>query len=172
MVVEAEDAGDSIRGWTACRPTRTADCVQLAARTDAAHIGRHRGTTATDHRRQRRLHHRWPFRVEAASETWHVGFDRGRDADTTLSELDRDNESTWLSGRRRRSPRRTSCERRRGDGLVDGVATSRHRTRTLETAVSEGYFEHPGTRHWGRWPRTSACPNPPSRRTSGAASAR
>ncbi|MBX0323234.1 helix-turn-helix domain-containing protein [Halomicroarcula sp. F13] len=87
-----------------------------------------------------------PFHIEAGSEVWHVGFDRGRDADDTLSELDRDNEFDVIERSAESLPRLQDVVQNAGAAmtLVEGCRDlSETERETLEEAVSSGYFESP-----------------------------
>lgn len=83
-----------------------------------------------------------PFHIEGGHETWHVGFDRGRDADDALSELDRDNEFEVLE----RSAATFPDEAGAGAAmtLIEGCRDlSETERETLEEAVAAGYFKSP-----------------------------
>ncbi|MFC7077737.1 helix-turn-helix domain-containing protein [Haloarcula halophila] len=87
-----------------------------------------------------------PFHIEAGSEVWHVGFDTSRDADRTLSELDRDNEFDVVERENTGLPELQDVVQNAGAAmtLVNGCRDlSETERETLETAVSEGYFESP-----------------------------
>jgi len=87
-----------------------------------------------------------PFHIESGSELWHVGFDRESAADGTLSALDTENDFSVVE----RSDlsladvngfvRNVGAAMTLVEGCRDLSATERE---TLETAVSEGYFESP-----------------------------
>ncbi|WP_115864945.1 helix-turn-helix domain-containing protein [Halorussus litoreus] len=87
-----------------------------------------------------------PFHIEAGSEIWHVGFDDRTDADTTLSELERDNEYDVLDRTNTELPEMQDFVQNAGAAmtLIEGCRDlSDVERETLETAVSDGYFESP-----------------------------
>ncbi|MFC6973569.1 helix-turn-helix domain-containing protein [Halomicroarcula sp. GCM10025709] len=87
-----------------------------------------------------------PFHIEAGSEVWHVGFDTSHDADRTLSDLDRDNEFDVVERENTGLPELQDVVQNAGAAmtLVNGCRDlSETERETLETAVSEGYFESP-----------------------------
>jgi len=148
MVVEAEDAGVLDTGLDALRAHENMhDCSLLRREGEAAHIKTTIEETAAMHTiRDNGGYITGPFHIEGGSEIWHVGFDRGRDADTTLSELDRDNEYDVVERTATTLPQLQDLVQNAGAAmtLVDGCRDLSDTEReTLERAVSEGYFESP-----------------------------
>lgn len=87
-----------------------------------------------------------PFHIEAGSEIWHVGFDRTGQADSALSELDRDNEYEVLERNNSELPDLQDFVQNAGAAmtLIEGCRDlSDVERETLETAVNSGYFETP-----------------------------
>jgi predicted DNA binding protein len=123
------------------------DCALLRREDNAAHIRTTiEETAAMGTIRDNGGYITGPFHIEAGSETWHVGFDRGRDADTTLSELDRENEYDVIERTSTTLPQLQDLVQNAGAAmtLVEGCRDLSDTEReTLETAVSEGYFESP-----------------------------
>jgi predicted DNA binding protein len=148
MVVEAEDTGVLDAGLDRLQAHENMnDCALLRREDNAAHIRTTiEETAAMQTIRDNGGYITGPFHIEAGSETWHVGFDRGRDADTTLSELDRDNEYDVVERTSTTLPQLQDLVQNAGAAmtLVDGCRDLSDTEReTLETAVSEGYFESP-----------------------------
>ena len=148
MVVEGEDREDLDRGLETLTAHRNMNDVALVRREgDLAQI---RTTMAeTDAMRTIRDHDGYitgPFYIEGGSETWHVGFDTARVADDTLSALDRNNEYDVIERNDPSLPDLQDVVQNAGaamtliNGCRDLSGTERE---TLETAVSEGYFESP-----------------------------
>ena len=87
-----------------------------------------------------------PFYIERGSEVWHVGFDGIEHADTTLAELERDNEYDVLERTNTEFPEMQGFVQNAGAAmtLIEGCRDlSDVERQTLETAVSDGYFESP-----------------------------
>ncbi|USZ69643.1 helix-turn-helix domain-containing protein [Halorussus salilacus] len=87
-----------------------------------------------------------PFHIEGGSEVWHVGFDGIEEADTTLSELERGNEYDVLDRENTELPEMQDFVQNAGAAmtLIEGCRDlSEVERQTLETAVSDGYFESP-----------------------------
>ena len=148
MVVEAEDAGILDTGLASLQAHENMnDRVLLRREGNAAHIRTTiEETAAMQTIRDNGGYITGPFHIEAGRETWHVGFDRGRDADTTLSELDRANEYDVIERTSTTLPQLQDLVQNAGAAmtLVDGCRDLSDTEReTLETAVSEGYFESP-----------------------------
>ncbi|MBO4246294.1 helix-turn-helix domain-containing protein [Halomicrobium sp. IBSBa] len=87
-----------------------------------------------------------PFYIEDGSEVWHVGFDASSEADSALSELDRNNEYEVVERTDTSLPEMGDLVQNAGaamtliEGCQDLSDTERE---TLEAAVSSGYFETP-----------------------------
>jgi predicted DNA binding protein len=87
-----------------------------------------------------------PFHIAEGRELWHVGFDRGGEADGALAALDRDNEYDVVS---RESVNLSELSGFVGNvgaamTLVEGCRELSEREReTLEAAVDGGYFDSP-----------------------------
>ena len=87
-----------------------------------------------------------PFHIEAGSEVWHVGFDRARQADDTLADLERNNEFEVVERTNTSVPDMQDLVQNAGAAmtLIEGCeGLSETERETLETAVSSGYFESP-----------------------------
>ena len=87
-----------------------------------------------------------PFYIDEGSEVWHVGFDGVEEADTTLSELERGNEYDVLERKNTELPEMQGFVQNAGAAmtLIEGCRDlSNVERETLETAVSDGYFESP-----------------------------
>lgn len=87
-----------------------------------------------------------PFRIEAGTEMWHVGFDDEATADRALSELD-DHNDVVVEGRSDLALAELfDLIENAGAayGFLDGCrGITETERRTLEVAVEEGYFETP-----------------------------
>jgi predicted DNA binding protein len=148
MVVEATDRDALSNGLETLRGHGNMnDCSLVARRDNVAQI---RTTIAeTDAMATIRGNDGYitgPFYIEDASEVWHVGFDRSSDADTALSELDRNNEYDVVERTDASLPEMNDLVQNAGaamtliEGCQDLSDTERE---TLEAAVSNGYFETP-----------------------------
>ena len=87
-----------------------------------------------------------PFYIEEGSEVWHVGFDDVEDADTTLAELERGTEYDVLDRKNTDLPEMQGFVQNAGAAmtLIEGCRDlSDVERETLETAVSDGYFQSP-----------------------------
>ena len=146
MVVEAEDPEALDAGLSTFRTHRNTREVSLLRRTgDMAHVRSVVAETdAMGTIRDNGGYITGPFHVEGGSETWHVGFDRGRDADATLSELDRNNEFEVLERSAASLPSEGVADAGAAMTLIEGCRDLSDTEReTLEEAVSAGYFESP-----------------------------
>ncbi|MBV0923021.1 helix-turn-helix domain-containing protein [Halomicroarcula limicola] len=148
MVVEADDREVLDHGLSTLRDHPNMNDVSLLRRQDAAaHIRTVMvETTAMETIRDNGGYITGPFHIEAGSEVWHVGFDRGRDADDTLSELDRDNEFDVIERSPASLPQLQDVARNAGAAmtLIEGCRDlSETERETLEEAVSSGYFQSP-----------------------------
>ncbi|WP_137283506.1 helix-turn-helix domain-containing protein [Halorussus salinisoli] len=148
MMVEGEDRGTLSNGLSALRDHENMRDYDLLTRRDnVAHI---RTVIAeTDAMATIRDHDGYitgPFYIEGGSEIWHVGFDTIEDEDTTLAELDRDNEYDVLDRNDTELPEMQGFVQNAGAAmtLIEGCRDlSDVERQTLETAVSDGYFENP-----------------------------
>jgi len=148
MVVEADDDGVLDHGLSSLRDHANMNDVALLRRSGpVAHIRTVIEETAAMRTiRDNGGYITGPFHIDAGSEIWHVGFDRGRDADDTLSELDRDNEFDVIEREPVMPDDLDSVVQNAGaamtliEGCQDLSDTERE---TLETAVEAGYFESP-----------------------------
>ncbi|WP_276271793.1 helix-turn-helix domain-containing protein [Haloarcula litorea] len=148
MVVEAEETEALDTGLSALRDHRNMNDVTMVRRQDDVAQVRTvmAETTAMRTIRDNGGYITGPFHIEAGSEVWHVGFDRGRDADDTLSELDRDNEFDIIDRSATTLPELNDVAQNAGAAmtLIEGCRDLSDREReTLEEAVSSGYFESP-----------------------------
>ena len=87
-----------------------------------------------------------PFYIEGGSEVWHIGFDGIEEADTTLLELERNNEYEILKRDNTELPGRQDFVQNAGAAmtLIEGCRDlSDVERKTLETAASDGHFENP-----------------------------
>jgi predicted DNA binding protein len=148
LVVEGDDRSTLDSGLAALRDHANMASYELISRVDdVAHI--HTVIEETDAMATIRGHDGYitgPFHIEDGSETWHVGFDTREDADTTLADLERNNEFDVLD----RDPvelaelqefvQNAGAAMTLIEGCRDLSDTERE---TLETAVNEGYFESP-----------------------------
>lgn len=144
MVAEAEAPETLDTGLSTLRAHRNTNDVTLLRRQgDVAHLRTVVAETdAMGAIRDNGGYITGPFHVENGSETWHVGFDRGRDADAALSALDNDNEFDVLD----RSAASFPSEADAGAAmtLIEGCRDLSDTEReTLEEAVSAGYFQSP-----------------------------
>ncbi|WP_135302814.1 helix-turn-helix domain-containing protein [Haloarcula amylovorans] len=148
MVVEADDREVLDHGLSTLQDHPNMNDVSLLRRQDdAAHIRTVMvETTAMETIRDNGGYITGPFHIEAGSEVWHVGFDRGRDADDTLSELDRDNEFDVIERSPASLPELQDVAHNAGAAmtLIEGCRDlSETERETLEEAVSSGYFQSP-----------------------------
>lgn len=148
MVVEAQDGAALDGGLSTLRDHANTNEISLLRRRDeVAHVRTVAAETdAMAAVQENGGYITGPFHVVDGSETWHVGFDRGTDADDALAELERDNEFDVID----RSP--ASLEELQqvvqsvgpAMTLVEGCRDLSDTEReTLEEAVSSGYFESP-----------------------------
>jgi predicted DNA binding protein len=144
MVVEAEAPEALDAGLATFRAHRNTEDVSLLRRQgDVAHLRTVVAeTNAMGAIRDNGGYITGPFHVDGGSETWHIGFDRGRDADAALSELDRENEFDVLERSAASFP--SQADAGAAMTLVEGCRDLSDTEReTLEEAVSAGYFESP-----------------------------
>lgn len=148
MVVEGEDRGaldaglgalddhDNMRDYRLLtRRDNVARIRTVISETDAMGTIRENGGYVTG-----------PFYIESGSEVWHVGFDGIEEADTTLSELERGNEYDVLERKNTELPEMQGFVQNAGAAmtLIEGCRDlSDVERETLETAVSDGYFQSP-----------------------------
>ncbi len=148
MVVDGADRGALTAGLEAlCAHEHLHDCRLVAKHGDTAEIA----TTIHETSAMRTIRDNGgaitgPFYIEDGSERWHVGFNDAPTADDVLAELDRDNDFT-VEGRETIDGvalGETIRNAEAAKGLLDAARelTDTER-RTLETAVSEGYFQTP-----------------------------
>jgi len=140
MVAEAGDPEALDAGLSTLRDHRNMNDITLLRRQGAnAHLRTVIDETAAMGTiRDNRGYITGPFHIEAGSEVWHIGFDRGRDADDALSELDRDNEFDVLE---RSAASLSDMAPNAGAAmtLVEGCRDlSETERETLEEAVSAG----------------------------------
>ncbi|WP_123534317.1 helix-turn-helix domain-containing protein [Halosimplex salinum] len=148
MVVEGGDRDQLSNGLDALRGhDNMHDYSLLSRRDDVAHIKTVIDETAAMQTiRGNDGYITGPFYIEDGSEVWHVGFDRPRQADDTLSELDRDNEFEVVERTNTALPDMQDLVQNAGAAmtLIQGCEDlSETERETLETAVSSGYFESP-----------------------------
>ncbi|WP_254271288.1 helix-turn-helix domain-containing protein [Haloarcula marina] len=148
MVVEADGTGALDSGLETLQDHRNMNDVTLVRRQDdVAQIRTVIAETAAMRTiRNNGGYITGPFHIAEGSEIWHVGFDRGRDADDTLSELDRDNEFDIIERSATTLPELNDVAQNAGAAmtLIEGCRDLSDREReTLERAVSSGYFESP-----------------------------
>ncbi|WP_436929021.1 helix-turn-helix domain-containing protein [Halosimplex halobium] len=148
MVVEGGDRDQLTNGLDALREHGNMnDYTLLRRRDDVAHIRTVIDETAAmETIRDNDGYITGPFYIEDGSEVWHVGFDRARQADDTLAELERDNEFDVLERSDTTLPDLQQLVQNAGAAmtLVQGCEElSETERETLETAVSSGYFESP-----------------------------
>jgi predicted DNA binding protein len=148
MVVEADDRGTLEAGLLALREHDHMHDYQLRSKREGvAHI---RTTIVETNAMQTIRRHdgfvTGPFYIEDGSELWHVGFDDNGVTGDALAELDRENDFTVESREEVALPELGSFVQNVGAAmtLIEGCRElSDAERRTLETAVSEGYFETP-----------------------------
>ncbi|WP_134670962.1 helix-turn-helix domain-containing protein [Halorussus marinus] len=148
MVVEADDREALTAGLSALRDRENVrEYGLLTRRGNVAHIRTVIGETdAMAAIRDNGGYITGPFYIEDGSEIWHVGFDDVEAADTTLSELERDNEFDVLDRENTELPEMQDFVQNAGAAmtLIEGCRDlSDVERQTLETAVSDGYFESP-----------------------------
>ena len=146
MVVEADATEALDEGLSTFRAHRnTRDVSLLRRQGDVAHVRTVIDeTSAMGTIRGNGGYITGPFHIEDGHETWHVGFDRGRDADDALSELDRDNEFEVLERSAATFPDGAGAGAGAAMTLIEGCRDlSETERETLEEAVSAGYFESP-----------------------------
>lgn len=148
MVVEATDRETLSAGLSTLREHENMhDYGLLTRRDNVAHIRTVIGETAAMATiRDNGGYITGPFHIASGSEVWHVGFDGVEAADTTLSELERDNEFDVLDRKNTELPEMQDFVQNAGAAmtLIEGCRDlSDVERRTLETAVSDGYFESP-----------------------------
>ncbi|MEF8881724.1 MAG: helix-turn-helix domain-containing protein [Halapricum sp.] len=148
LVVEGDDGSELDSGLRALREhDNMNDYSLLTRRRDVAKIRTR--IIETDAMRAIRSNDGYitgPFHIEAGSEIWHVGFDRAGQADSALSELDRDNEYEVLERNNSELPDLQDFVQNAGAAmtLIEGCRDlSDVERETLETAVNSGYFETP-----------------------------
>jgi predicted DNA binding protein len=148
MVVEAADRGALSDGLAALRDHENLRDYDLLTR--RGNVARIRTVIAeTDAMATVRANEGYitgPFHVEDGSEVWHVGFDCVEDADTALAQLERDNEFDLLERTDTDLPEMQGFVQNAGAAmtLIEGCRDlSDVERETLETAVSDGYFESP-----------------------------
>lgn len=148
MVVEGDDRGALSDGLSTLRDHGNMHEFDLLTRRD--NVARIRTviaeTEAMETIRDNDGYVTGPFYIEGGSEVWHVGFDDREDADTTLSELDRNNEYDVLERTNTELPEMQGFVQNAGAAmtLIEGCRDlSDVERETLETAVSDGYFESP-----------------------------
>jgi predicted DNA binding protein len=148
MMVEGADREALSNGLSALRDhDNMRDYALLTRRGNVAHIRTVIGQTdAMGTIRSNGGYITGPFYIEGGSEVWHVGFDGVEDADTTLTELERDNEYEILERDNTELPEMQDFVQNAGAAmtLIEGCRDlSDVERETLETAVSDGYFENP-----------------------------
>ena len=148
MMVEGEDRGALTDGLSTLRDHENLREYDLLTRRDnVAHVRTVIGETdAMGTIRDHGGYITGPFYIEGGSEIWHVGFDAREDADTTLAELERNNEYDVLERNNTELPEMQDFVQNAGAAmtLIEGCRDlSDVERQTLETAVSDGYFESP-----------------------------
>jgi len=148
MMVEGGDRGQLSNGLDALREHGNMhDYSLLSRRDDVAHIKTVIDETdAMQTIRDNDGYITGPFHIEAGSEVWHVGFDRARQADDTLADLERNNEFEVVERTNTSVPDMQDLVQNAGAAmtLIEGCEDlSETERETLETAVSSGYFESP-----------------------------
>jgi len=148
MVVEGDDRDGLSSGLSALREHPNMQEYSLVRRQDD--VAQIRTTISeTDAMRTIRSNDGYitgPFYIEDGSEVWHVGFDRARQADDTLADLERNNEFDVVERTNTSLPDLQEVVQNAGaamaliEGCKDLSTTERE---TLETAASSGYFESP-----------------------------
>ncbi|WP_435179780.1 helix-turn-helix domain-containing protein [Halorussus sp. AFM4] len=148
LMVEGEDRDELTAGLGALRDhDNMHDYDLLTRRGNVAHIRTVIGETdAMAAVRENDGYITGPFHIEDGSEIWHVGFDDVEREDTTLAELERDNEFDVLERNNTEIPDLQGFVQNAGAAmtLIEGCRDlSDVERETLETAVSDGYFESP-----------------------------
>jgi len=148
MVVEGGDRGQLSNGLDALRDHGNMyDYSLLSRQDDVAHIKTVIDETdAMGTIRGNDGYITGPFHIEDGSEVWHVGFDRARQADDTLADLERNNEFEVVERTNTSVPDMQDLVQNAGAAmtLIEGCeGLSETERETLETAVSSGYFESP-----------------------------
>ena len=148
MVVEGDDRSALTDGLSALRAhDNMRDYDLLTRRNNVAHIRTVIGETeAMAAIRDHGGYITGPFYIESGSEVWHVGFDTIEAEDTTLARLERDNEFDVLDRTNTELPEMQGFVQNAGAAmtLIEGCRDlSDVERQTLETAVSDGYFENP-----------------------------
>ncbi|UPV99456.1 helix-turn-helix domain-containing protein [Halorussus gelatinilyticus] len=148
MMVEGESRGALSDGLSTLRDHENMhDYALLTRRDNVAHIRTVIGETdAMETVRDNDGYITGPFHIEEGSEVWHVGFDGIKETDTTLSELDRGNEYEVIDRKNTELPQMQDFVQNAGAAmtLIEGCRDlSDVERETLETAVSDGYFENP-----------------------------
>ena len=148
MVVEGGDRGQLSNGLDALRDHGNMYDYSLVSRQDdVAHIKTVIDETdAMGTIRDNDGYITGPFHIEDGSEVWHVGFDRARQADDTLADLERNNEFEVVERTNTSVPDMQDLVQNAGAAmtLIEGCeGLSETERETLETAVSSGYFESP-----------------------------
>jgi len=146
MVVEAADSGALDAGLTTLGDHRKMNDISLLRRQgESAHIRTVIEETAAMETIQNNGGYiTGPFHIEDGSEVWHVGFDRGRDADNALAELDRENDFDVLERSAASIPDDGAQNAGAAMALIEGCRDlSETERETLEAAISSGYFENP-----------------------------
>ncbi|WP_433632397.1 helix-turn-helix domain-containing protein [Halomicrococcus sp. NG-SE-24] len=148
LVVEGDDRGELDSGLQSLQDhDNMRDCSLLSKQDDVAHIRTTIGET--DAMRAIRDHDGYitgPFYIEDGSELWHVGFDHEDTADGALSELEWNNEFDVVSRESTDVTDLQSLVQNAGAAmtLIEGCRDlSDVERETLETAVSDGYFQSP-----------------------------
>lgn len=148
MVVEGEDRGALESGLQALRDHDQMRAYHLLSKREGlAHIR----TTIEETNAMRIIRRNdgfvtGPFYIEDGTELWHVGFDDDGIAGDALAELDGENDFTVESREEVALPELQNFVQNVGAAmtLIEGCQElSDAERRTLETAVSEGYFETP-----------------------------
>ena len=148
MVVEAGDRGELDGALRALRDHHNMHDYRLLKRwEDVAHIRTVIDeTNAMQTIRTNGGYITGPFYIEGGSELWHVGFDSPESADSTLSELDRNNEFAIVSRQENSLPELQSLVQNANAALslIDACrGLSDVERQTLEAAVDGGYFQSP-----------------------------
>lgn len=148
MVVKADDRGTLESGLLALREHDHMHEYQLLSKREGvAHI--RTSIEETNAMQTIRKHDGFvtgPFYIEDGSELWHVGFDESSEAGDALAELERKNDFTVESREEVSLPELGGFVQNVGAAmtLIEGCRElSDAERRTLETAVSEGYFQTP-----------------------------
>jgi predicted DNA binding protein len=148
MVVEGEDRASIDTGLRALRDHgNMQDYTLLSRQGNVAHI--RTVIDETDAMRTIRNHDGYitgPFYIEDGSEVWHVGFDRSREVEDALSDLERENEFDVLERNDQSLPDMQQLIQNAGAAmtLIEGCEDlSNVERQTLERAVESGYFRSP-----------------------------